>query len=179
MQGQSLNQIMNDMVARLDVLRPDDPSQRSPQPLSELEAFMQMDTLLANLNKQYLEAKQQRKELVALNGADDAMAEVAMDMEDSAWCAMQTRYLELRQERELMEKAQRLMREAEEAVEAEIKRDKEKEFNNYVYWTKTLQRIREKNKTPKIFEWAFLMLIFKIEPFGNHRPSFNRLAMAA
>lgn len=174
MKEQSLHQIMNKMVARLDTLQIDDAQKQSTaKKLSELEAFMQMDSLLASLNKEYLEAKAQRKNLCQLNGKGDAMAEVAMDMEDSAWCAMQTRYIELRQSREKMERAQHLMRESEkgeaEAVEKQAKADKEKEFNNYIYWSRTVPKMREMNKTPYIFEWAILLLVFKVKPF--HYPT--------
>lgn len=126
---------MNDMAGRMDAFQPEQSSRASAQGLSEIEAFMCFDEVLASLNKQYLEAKQQRKELMAIHGADDAMVEVALDMEDSSWCAMQTRYIELRQERELMEKVQRLMRASEETAELQAQKDKEKEFDKYVYWT--------------------------------------------
>ena len=175
---QSLHQIMNEMASRLEVLRPPAPKKKAPMPLSELEAFMQMDDLLTSLNKDYLDAKAQRIELVALYGDDDAMAEVAMDMEDSAWCAMQTRYLELREEQELMERAQRLMRKAEERIENEKASEKAYEAQQVAHYVKTLANIKEMNKTPKIFEWAFLMLIFKLEPF-NDKPAYMKQAMAA
>lgn len=169
---------MNDMVQRLDAIRPADVKKRAPTALSELEAFIQTDDLLADLNKQYLEAKRERKELVALNGADDAMTEVALDMEDSAWCAMQTRYLELRQDRELMAKVQRMMRQSEEEIEYEVKRDKERNLKQFIYYTQALNRMKEKNKTPRIFEWAILLLIFKMVPLHKNT-NFIQQQMAA
>lgn len=158
---------MNDMAKRMDAFQPETTSGQAQTSLSEIDAFMCYDEVLASLNKQYLEAKQQRKELIAMNGAEDAMAEVAMDMEDSAWCAMQTRYIELRQERELMEKVQRLMRQSEEAAELEIQKDKEKQLDKYIYWSQTVQKIREMNTAPRIFEWAILLSVFKMTPFDQ------------
>lgn len=173
---------MNEMAARLEIIQFECKHGHAPKKLSELEAFLFIDSLLASLNRQYLDAKRHRQQLVALYGPDDAMAEVAMDMEDSAWCAMQTRYIELRQQGKLMEQAQRMMREAEqqvaEALERERKRDKEKEFQQYLYWTKILAHIRELNKTPHIFEWAILMLIFRMEPF-NDRRKYKQQVLAA
>lgn len=172
------------MAGRLDALRPDDSQKLMPQTLpkalSELEAFVHIDGLLASLNKQYLEAKQQRKELVALNGVDDAMAEVVLDMEDSAWCAMQTRYIELRQERELMERAQRMMREADEAVEIEIKKDKEKEFGKFLSSMKMIEQLRTQERRFNLgaFEAMFIMLIFKMIP-AHDTPNFSQRALAA
>ena len=97
------------------------------------------------------------------------MAEVALDMEDSSWCAMQTRYIELRQERELMEKVQRLMRASEEQAELEVEKDKEKQLDKYIYWSQTVQKIREMNTPPRIFEWAILLSVFKITPFDQFK----------
>ncbi len=54
------------------------------------------DPILASLIKQYLNASRQHKGLLRSHGTQDAMVEVAADMVDSAWCALQTRLLELR-----------------------------------------------------------------------------------
>ena len=54
------------------------------------------DPTLASLIKQYLNASRAHKDLIRHHGAQDAMTEVAADMVDSAWCALQTRLLELR-----------------------------------------------------------------------------------
>lgn len=158
---------MNEMASRVDAIHPAPKEMRPSQPLSELDAFVQIDPLLGNLQKDYLEAKSQRIDLVALYGNDDAMAEVIMDMEDSAWCAMQTRYLELREERELMEKAQRMMRRAEEKIEDEKEREKIFEAKQFSFFLETLERIKEMNKPSNILEIALLFWIFKIAPFSD------------
>ncbi|MES2729001.1 MAG: hypothetical protein V4621_02740 [Pseudomonadota bacterium] len=54
------------------------------------------DPVLASLIKQYLNSSRQHKDLLRTNGMQDAMVDVAADMVDSAWCALQTRLLELR-----------------------------------------------------------------------------------
>ena len=170
---------MNDMVQRLDVIHPDASPKGMTAPISELEAFIQMDDTLAQLNKDYLEAKVQRLELVALNGADDAMAEVALDMEDSAWCAMQTRYLELREERELMERAQRMMRKIEAEIEKVKLSEQAAEARQVAGYMKVLERIKQMAKEPKIYELLLLFMIFKFEPFQDRPDPFMRQAVAA
>lgn len=179
MEALSLHQIMNDMASRIDAIHPEPKEQRPTHPLSELDAFIQIDSLLASLQKDYLEAKSQRIELVAIYGSEDAMVEVMMDMEDSAWCAMQTLYLELREERELMERAQRLMRRAEEKIEDEKQREKVREAKEYSYYLQTLAKIKEMNKPSNILEIALLLWIFKISSF-NYQPNLQmRQGMAA
>jgi len=109
--NKSLNSIMNQMARQetaLGFVKPR--THKNLQPLEELDAFVLLDDVLEDLHKQYLDAKAQYKELVSLSGADDAMATVALDMQDSAWCAMQTRYIELRAERKMMAQAQDMIR---------------------------------------------------------------------
>lgn len=169
---QSLHQIMNEMVQRLDTIQPAE-QKKAPKALSELEAFIQMDNLLASLNKEYLEAKSQRKELVRLNGVDDAMTEISVDMEDSAWCAMQTRYIELRQQGKLMACAQQMMRQSEvqekEYIENEIKHEKERALKEFIYFTQVWERMKEMNKVPHFFQWALLMLVLNMQPFTQKK----------
>ncbi len=181
MTTKSLHQIMNEIAARIDVLEPihasgqDDlghfkPTAKQQQslrgnkdPLSEIDAFMQMDDLLAHLHKEYLEAKIHRQQLLAQNGKGDPMAEIAMDMEDSAYCAFQTRYIELRQIGELMAKVQRLMRESMETIEREKNKEREKEFRNFILLSKMQEKNRQENNQGG-FEYAILLLIFNLVP---------------
>ena len=181
----SLHQIMNEIAARIDVLEPghasgqDDIAHYKPtakqqqslrgnkDPLSEIEAFMQMDDLLAHLHKEYLEAKIHRTQLLAQNGQNDPMAEIAMDMEDSTYCAFQTRYIELRQIRDMMAKAQRLMRESVENIEREKNKEQLQKFTNFVLLSKMQARQNEQNRLDNAkggFEYAILLLIFNLIP---------------
>ncbi|MCI5059686.1 MAG: hypothetical protein MRY79_01295 [Alphaproteobacteria bacterium] len=176
-QGKSLQQIMNEMVTRLDTVHNATSQQKKSRKgrLSELEAFISLDPVLANLNRQYLEAKAQRCELVALNGKEDAMVEVALDMEDSAWCAMETRLLELRRNGELMRRVQSMLRRSRqkenEQIEETLRAGLEKQRQKFVEWARMAARLKEKNKVPVIFEWAVLMLVFNIAPFD--RPAYS------
>ena len=105
------------------------------------------------------------------------MTEIAIDMEDSAWCAMQTRDIELRAKRHLMARAQDMMRhrdkqieELKESAEATNKQRQARDFMNYL---KLMEAIKEKNKTPKIFEWLILFLIFRFDLIGQNANKKN------
>ncbi|MEM7618188.1 MAG: hypothetical protein AAF244_02275 [Pseudomonadota bacterium] len=177
----SLHQIMNEIVQRIDTLEPsfageqDDfghfrPTDRQQaqlrgdqDPLSEVEAFIQLDDVLAHLYKQFLEAKAYRQQLTAENGIDDPMTEIAIDMEDSAYCAFQTKYIELRQIREMMARAQRLMRESKEALEREKTKEREEKYKNFIMLSKMQEKTREQNMRGG-FEYAILLLMFNLLP---------------
>ena len=148
------------MSQRMDVLCAAHQDVCGSDPMSELDAFIAIDPTLAGLNKEYLEARDYRRELVRINGCDDPMAEVAADMEDSSWCAMQTRYLMLRERRELMEQAQRLMRQSEEKIELEIEEKKKKRIDDILQWTRSLEFMRKNNKADPILEWALVIMMF-------------------
>ncbi len=174
----SLQDIMNDIAGQ----RPDAVAQTcqktakkkaAAKPLDELQAFIQLDPLLADLHKQYMGAKNNCAELVRAHGSDDVMVDVAMDMEDSAWCMMQTRYLEVRAKRGLMEKAQHLMRVSEhdmrQVAEEDLKQERKKQFDLYLAMLEMFKQQRQKERRLDLgtFEALFVLLIFKILPVPN------------
>lgn len=186
MTEKSLHQIMNEIVGRIDSLQPGEEfASLKPEsakikpkgkaykdPLSELEAFAKLDDLLAHLQKQYLDAKAERQQAVEEHGPDSAMAEMAMDLQDSAWCALQTRHVELRQVRDMMDKAQRLMRESREEAENARAKDKQKEFSNFIALAKAQEQIREKDQQGG-FEWAILLLLFNLVPMPTRQQFYT------
>lgn len=176
MQGLSLSDVINEMAAgriKAATLSPRAPANQSApaEPLDELGAFMQMDDLLAHLNKRYLQARRQHTAARREHGADSPMADIALDLEDSAWCAMQTRYMELRADGALMRCAQRMMRESEEDFAREAQAEKDRRalafFNRM-----ELARQLERNKTPHIFEFIFVLMVVN----GAMRLPFARSA---
>jgi hypothetical protein len=176
---QSLSDIMNQMVTRLeDIQATDKPFAHA---LTEIEAFTKLDDTLESLNKQYLDARLQRKELVALYGGDDAMVEIAIDMEDSAYCALQTRYIEVRQNRDMMVKAQRLMRDAEEEMKIEAEKEKSQKASEFVMKLKMMDAMRVKERRSDIgFALAaYVLLAFKLLPQISINKNFSHHAMAA
>lgn len=155
-------------------------NQEELKPLSELEAFSQLDELLDDLNKQYLDAKAYCQQLVAQFGKDDAMVNVAMDMEDSAWCAMQTRYLEVRLSRVMMLEVQSMMRlklrEIEEKKERAVEKEKHERARNFANYLRYVELRKEQNKKiPDAFDWAMVLLFLGINMFGE---SMNKKSLS-
>jgi len=101
---------------------------------------------------------------------------------DSAWCAMQTRYLEVRAKQTLMEKAQHLMFEATRAIEdAREKKALKKSIEQgerLVALTRYLEQVREtQNNEKNDFLLAAVVLLFGLLRFNNtffhFRNTFN------
>jgi hypothetical protein len=93
----SLQSIMNSMASRLDDILPE-PLQARPadRDWPFIHLYLGSDPLLAQLYKQYCDA---RAKLAALHkefGRGDAMAAIASDMKDSAHTAVETRLLEIK-----------------------------------------------------------------------------------
>lgn len=163
MQDISLQQAMNRVSSGLEQTGLASPTVRQTL-REELDVFAQYDPLLADLHKQYLDAKAVCKRQVKSFGAEDPMAEVAADMEDSAWCAMQTRYMELRSERLLMARVQKEMRAERRARERLLEQEKQKRALFFFQQTEIFGRIKEKEQKKKLevenFLLAFILLWF-------------------
>lgn len=163
MQDISLQQAMNRVSSGLEQAGLASPE--TAQPLrEEIDVFAQYDPLLADLQKQYLDARAVRKRQLESFGAEDPMAEIAADMEDSAWCAMQTRYIELRDERLLMARVQKEMR-AERRERARLsQREKQKRALLFFQQAEIFRRIKDKEQRKKLevenFLLAFILLWF-------------------
>jgi len=174
----TLQEVMNKVSHQLEL------DAQAPAPvkaLSELEAFAQIDPLLAELNKHYLDAKHTRRQAVSEYGADDPMTEMAVDMEDSAWCAVQTRYMEIRAERALMAEAQKLMEEARlEELETQ-KKQKERAALDRFRDMEVFSRMHDKKPAFNGADlWLLLLFLFsgqeKFFRFEHPTYSFNRIA---
>lgn len=167
----SLQDIMNEMASQPEMLRPkgvEKAGHPMPKIISEMDAFVSLDPLLAQLNRSYEDAKSNRLSLSKAHGVNDPMVEIALEMEDSAWCMMQTRFLEVRADRGLMRQAQSLMRNSENLVEAvKEKKQKEKAIEVFQFY-KMLQKMRELNKTPRIFEWLYILVL--LDPIQTLNP---------
>lgn len=154
----SLQDVMNKIVQRIDDIRPADLSSYEAS-VSELDAYMGIDPLLADLNRQYTEARYNRDKLVQEFGADDPMTEIAGDIMDSALCARETRLIELkeRQENECIVKA--MMEREQEEYEIRRAKEKSKDALNMYQRAQLWMNATEK-KSDGILEWFFLYMIF-------------------
>lgn len=179
MLSQSLQYIMNDMAQGRTIFVAHAPA--APQQITELEGFAHFDLILASLIKEYQSAKANRLKLSKENGVDDAMVQMAIDMEDSAWCAMQTRYLELRDDTLLMARVQKMVYEAQLACEAhevgklerDLQRDKKQLAERVRAYVLFLNKVKEQNKVPQILEWLILFLIFKVNITGARPEEYS------
>lgn len=166
-----LQSIMNDVSAHI--------VERTPSVVTELQAFLIVDPLLAALHKEYLDAKETRCKSEKDFGKHDPMTDMALLVEDSAWCAMQTRYMEVRTDRVLMAQALALME--EERTNARRKREKEKAEDALRFYNtmEMLMKIRKKEATAVNWIWAFIFLLDqKVLSFRLFQPThqFNSLA---
>lgn len=181
--GSSLLDIMNEVSARLDRAPLKQPVVAYHQEgLDELQAMMALDPLLADLHKQYLDAKSSRLQARKEYGANDGMTELAAMMEDSAWCSMQTRYMEVRADRKLREQANSMVEESRLEAEEHARKKRERETWDYVQAIQTMVRMREEDRRSAAGWWIILMMYFTqaVPLFRDHHPShrFNRLAAA-
>lgn len=129
--------------------------------VTELDAFMQLDDTLASLNRDYINARRHHQEARAEHGADSPMADMAADMEDSAWCAMQTRLMELRAQGDLMRRVQVMILHAEQEQTQKIKEREDLKSLDLFYRMQTMRTVKEKNKPSAIYEWLIVLMLFE------------------
>ncbi len=155
----NLHDVMNDVAAALE--RRGCTPRRMPrgEALTELQAFAALDPLLLDLRKEYLNAQEYRRQIEKDFGCDDGMTDMAILAEDSAWCAMQTRYMELRADSCLLMEAQALMEQC--ALEKE-KRDLEvrqqQALENYQYMS-MLSRIQRQKEQDDSYFWLLFWVL--------------------
>lgn len=174
---QNLHDVMNVVTSHLEMVLT---APRIPSGvMSELEVFACEDGLLADLQKQFMDAKDHHRRAVKEYGPHDGMTEMAILLEDSAWCAMQTRYMEVRSNRALMKKVQAIMEEQRIAAERAVKAEAEKEA---LYQYRLMQTLNASDKRKD--DEATGLLLFLMMHNQMHMPmfrvpasySFNRLA---
>lgn len=97
MSGVSLTDLLNDMIARLEDTQPEMmrtiPEERYWHMIS---LYIQVDPVLAQLYKQYCDARDNLGQLLSSADPNSPMAEIAWDMHDSLRSAIDTRLLELK-----------------------------------------------------------------------------------
>lgn len=87
------------MATRLDVHHQPDSDAAAAGFYGEIEAYMAVDATLARLYKEFLDARRTRIRALEQQGEGSAMAEIARDLEESAQSAMETRMIELREDK--------------------------------------------------------------------------------
>ena len=93
------------------------------------------------------------------------MVSIAIDMEDSLWCAMQARYIELRQKRCLMQRVQKMMRQHQQSVEhmkeQAVKREEKQKTQDFINFCELMRTLKERNKSSHVLE--FLVAFFFLQ----------------
>jgi hypothetical protein len=150
---------------------------------TEMDAFMAIDPLLADLNKRYLDAKAQHVQSISEYGADSPMTDMASWSEQSASCAVQTRLLELRSHQKTSQGAQELLMRHAEKERAEEQRAREKESIKTFEQMEMIARMHETKPQSSNAAWWMLFCLMAMtpeKPFRFYMPShqFNRLAAA-
>ena len=108
MKNRDLQGIIRAMAVRLDMHQSADSGAPSGV-LSEVEAYMAVDSTLAGLYKQFMEARSNLYRALKQQGTGSAMADIARDLQDSAQSAMETRMIELRENIIKRQMAERMM----------------------------------------------------------------------
>lgn len=171
MRGLSLQEAMMQVAQGLDntSLQPfaskkSDNTKYRKASMSELEAFIALDELLAGLHKEFADTKARAQEVIVKHGLDDPMALIAADLEDSAWCRMQTRYLELRTQRTLMERAQAMMRDVEREEERKKKEEENKKHASFLHHVWIIENYKKNKPMPSyVLWWAFVLYMGWLE----------------
>ena len=109
--------LMRRMVVRVDHLLEEEGKAVPEEKLWHfLQVYMRLDPLLAQLFKQYSEAKANLGKLLVERGSEDPMTEIAWDMHDSLRGAVETRLIELKADEKIEEEAQLLIKEEKSKV---------------------------------------------------------------
>ena len=179
----SLHTVMNDVASMLDGMLSAAPqTQKSTrEPKSDMDAFIEIDPLLAQLHKDFIDARHMRIKAQAEYGQDNAMTDMAGYSEDSAWCAMQTRYMELRADRNCMAKAQKMVAEDIIELEREQREEREKENLKLYQQMQVYDRMRER-KGVNAAAALFFYLLIALGPrsiFDGPQPTYKFNALAA
>lgn len=135
---------------------------RQNKGVDAIEIYAGLDPLLAELYRQYLEARRQYRSLSSLRGKDDPMADAARDWMDSAESAVQTRMIELRQDRKIRRQAG-LVLERQARQEAQEERESRsaasQKYRNHSDLLQTQQRILA-DAARREGEDGFFMMIY-------------------
>ena len=149
-------------------------------PLKDFDAFIALDDCMAALHKDYLTARAQRLALQKQYGADDAMTEMAMDAEESAWAALQTRYIECKADHRLVQAMQDLLqndRIARQKFDDERRAKAAEHWAAFVrFWQTVFSVQRTRKNQPDIFaDLAIIILLQKHLQTGRMNLHQSRL----
>lgn len=159
MSDQSLNDVMDEMMRRLDKIQP---TARVNRAITEIEAYAAVDPLMGTLYKQYLEARTTRDKAVKAHGKNAPMSEIAADLADSAHCAVETRLIELRSDTNMCCLAMRYIKlSGRESYEKKRKEELayRKKLNDMYDRDETAKRAKKAAEDSMFFVLALLVIL--------------------
>lgn len=130
----SLTSLMNDMIDRIDEIHPVKSALVAEERYWQMiTLYIRIDPVLAQLYKQYCDAKNHLGQLLAGPNPNDAMAEIAWDMHDSLRGAIETRLIELRENSDTPRRVKALQQEqANKARHFERQKNNEQSIEDLV-----------------------------------------------
>lgn len=162
----SLSESLQHVISDVDVTAiVDERTYDRNDELDEINLYASFDPVLADLLKQYKDADGQASYLDSTFSQDDPMAEIAHDRKDSAWSAVQTRLIELRDDEKFAGMVgMRLLRLEEERAGLIPQREYDKELEDAFLikqrQDKVIERRDQDNKDTDFlmfFLWIWLM----------------------
>jgi|MDSW01.1.fsa_nt_gb hypothetical protein len=179
----TIQDILGQIEKRLKTLEVFDTSAPtvSLDPLSEVGLYISRDKLLADLYRQYLEAQRNYIISVKRHGAQDAMTEIAQYTADSAYCAMETRLIELRGNPEMQVQIERVQKKQRAAYESDMKKRQEEYARRGITQPDGISqqtRHKETNKSSNML-WFMFMISMMEQEMERSRATRMHFARAA
>ena len=175
----SIDEILAKIDRRLDdvrVMNADMPA-ASIDPLSEVGLYISVDRLLADLYRQYLEAQKNYITALQDHGAEGAMTEIASEMSESAFWAMETRLIELRQDQNLAQRVQEKQAEQQKSYVESVGARRIALEKRCLPAEKRVSKMSDQQS--KAHFWAMMALSFIADFAPAPRPIHNDFAHAA
>ncbi len=137
MQSLSLKSVINEIAAHPDQLTDLQDNHPSEGPekgassgrhfdLADITPYLGADPLILDLAKDYLNAKADYQAALVEHGQDSPIADIAGDHADSAWCTLQARLYELKQDQAAQARADLILKMEQNTFEAQEQRRAQK-----------------------------------------------------
>lgn len=158
MSTHSLSDVLNDLAGgRAAALARDIVPVSS---VTEESLFIGQDAVLASLNREYLNSRAYHDAARREHGADSPMTDIAADALDSAWCAMQTRLMELRADGGLMRLVQTKLRDAAREAERAQREAQDRGALSLFNRMEAARIAKAHDKSSPVYDWLLVFMIF-------------------
>lgn len=191
MQNLSLRQMINRLAGHPEELQGEciSPERHCDGKLTDALVFLGSDAVILDLYKRYLDAKSNYQSMILDRDRADPLTEIASEHLDSAWCALESRIYELRQNRAAAARAallQKIEHEAFEAREEQAARKRREQAEN-LYNQPANGRRRKDGSESALFLWCLALHYIlalrrsaaaQCAPWNSMSPAFAGAAQA-